>query len=51
MYTWLIEYYGENLIIRRKYVDAKSKQVALNKMRESGEKAVEVICCVRIDTW
>ncbi len=50
-YTWLVEYYGENQIIRRKYVDAKTKPDALNRIRESGEMVFEIICCVRVDKW
>lgn len=50
LYTWEVEYYGENCMIRRKYIDAHSKQDALRALRSS-EMVVEVISCRRIDTW
>ena len=51
IYTWQIEYYGENGIIRSRIIDAKTKQDALDALRRSGELVIEVICCIRIDRW
>ena len=50
-YTWLCEYYGENCMIRREYVQAHTRQDALKKFRGLGRYVVEMICCERIDKW
>ena len=50
-YTWLCEYYGENCMIKREYVEAKTKQEALKLFHSFGRFVVEMICCVRIDRW
>ena len=49
-YTWLLEYYGEGCMIKRKYIDASTKAEALDKARKS-LTIVELICCVRVDKW
>ena len=47
-YTWLIEYYGENGIIKRKYVDARTRRDALSQVNDF---VIELICCIRVDRW
>jgi len=49
-YSWLVEFYlGQWL--ERKYIDAKSKAEAINKVRQMVPGITEIHCCIRARTW
>lgn len=45
---WCIEYYSSCLFIKRTYVNAASRQDALNQLHASGEKVIEILRCVPV---
>ncbi len=49
-YTWRTEYYS-GCFLKRTYIEAKSREEALKKLRESVGKVTEIKCCVRCDRW
>jgi len=50
-YDWSITYYGSGCYIRSKTILAKNREDAIRKLRESGERVIEIISVRRIDTW
>lgn len=50
-YDWEITYYGSGGFIRSKSILAKTREDAIRKLRESGEKVIEIISVRRTDKW
>ena len=49
-YTWQVEFYSLDGIIKNKYVDARTRQEAL-EIASASHKIIELITCRRIDTY
>lgn len=49
-YTWLVEFYGEGCMVKRRYIEAGTRAEALEKVRK-GSRIIELVCCVRVDKW
>lgn len=49
-YTWQVEFYSTDGIIKNKYIDAGTKQEAL-EIASKADKIIQLITCRRIDTY
>lgn len=49
-YTYLVEFYTVNGIIKRKYIDAREKQEAL-EIANAKDKIIQIVTCHRVDTF
>ena len=50
-YDWEVMYYTSGQFLTRKIIRARNRAEALQKLRESGERVIEVYRCERIDKW
>lgn len=50
VYTWFIEYY-EGQWINHKFIEAKTRTEAIQKLRATYEKVTEIVCCRRTERW
>ena len=45
MKQWHIQYYGTGGFLHDYYTDAKTKEIALQNLRATGAKVIEIVCC------
>lgn len=50
-YDWEIVFYTSGNFLKTLHFQAKSREDALRKLRESGVTVLEVLRCRRTDTW
>lgn len=51
LYRWEVEYYTSGGFLHTKYVEAKSRDDALDEVRKCGERIIEIKCCRRTDRY
>lgn len=49
-YSWFVEYYRDQWL-EHTYIDAKSREDAIKKLRKAVPGIVEIVVCKRAVTW
>lgn len=50
-YHWHIQFYNGNLFLEDYWTDAKDRAEAIDNLRKSGKRVIEILSCRRTDTW